>query len=1211
MRDRLPPQSNEWLDRSREIGFTFEGRTYRGYSGDTISTALWANGVRVLGRSFKYHRPRGIFSLADADCNSLLQMGAVPNVRGDTTHIEPDMCLRAVNTVGGIEKDLARFIDRLDAFLPVGFYYKAFHRPQFLYPLWERLIRRMAGLGVADPLAPGEYTPKGHAFCDVLVIGSGPSGLSAALAAAEAGAAVVLVERDPHLGGSLTLQRNNTDEGHQRLINRVLDHPKIESRTGTTACGLYADRWIALVDDRCLTKCRAGAVVVATGCEEQMAVFDNNDLPGVMLGSAAQRLLHRFAVRPFHRGVVVTANSDGYRVALDLVQTGVEVTAIADLRPEGDSSTAADHASREGIPIYRGHAVVEAVPAKRLFGVQGALLVPLDQAGRPNATGSRRVDCDGIAMSTGWVPRDQLIRQAGGVMAHEPTLQQPVPAELPPGIFAAGRANGYHDLDARIADGGRAGAAAAAIIGFVAPAPRNWHNKSLTRPTSPVSHPYPVYSHDAGTKSFVDLDEDVSLRDIEQAVAEGFDSAELLKRYTTVGMGPSQGKHSNLLALRILERLGKHDLASDSQTTARPFWTPVPLKHLAGRRFSPIRRTPLHDIHKALQAEYLHAGPWLRPEYYAVDGLDADEAVTGEIRNVRERVGVIDLGTLGKIELRGLDAVVFLERIYTNRFANLAVGKLRYGLSCDEQGVVIEDGVVARVAEDVFYLTTTTTGIATFYRELQRWLLIWGLRVELVNLTTAITALNLAGPRARRVLARISDIDCGAKPMPYLGYREGAVAGARARVMRIGFVGEWGYELHVPAAMGVYVWQELLRAGEPDGIRPFGVAALRLLRLEKGHVIVGQDTDAMSHPFELGMGWAVDMDKPFFVGQRTLRVLQRQESSRRLVGFQLAAGYDDHRPGEGDLILNQGELLGRVTSFGYSQAKQRYVGLAFVPPNLGNPGTPFEITVDRATRVPARVVELPFYDRDSERQKHCVELSPEQVEDANTAAPRRSAIDSLHRRYATNFIEFHRMELPADFGDAAGERRAVKRLALADKSAFPKFGIRLIADGDAPTNASTLELPSEIFGVVRTASQYLVMRSGLHEYLVEAAGAQPVEFLQLHREIEQNRDGFHLFSLDESGFVITGSEARALLLQVCAHPFSEPEPKLVMTQVAGVQARILYEHVDDVAVFYLWCDDGYAHYLWQQLQSIVEEMSGRVVGLTAVLPLCCERHSSR
>ena len=964
---RLPPQPGEWIDRNRPISFRFEGQHCQGFAGDVISSALWANDVRMLGRSFKYHRPRGIYSLAGHDANALFEDAQSTNIRGDLVALQRGMDLYAVNTAGNLANDRLGFVDRFSKFMPVGFYYKAFHTPRSLFPYYEKQIRKIAGLGSIHSDQRVHATPKDYAFCELLVVGSGPAGLSAALAAADQGVDVLLVDENPRLGGSFTWQwagDQNARSVCEELVSKVAAHEHVTVRRGTQVAGCYADLWIALVDNRRLTKLRARAMVVATGCMEQPAVFGNNDLPGVMLASAAQRLVQLYAVKPFQRCVVLTANKDGYRAALDLQHVGVDVAAMVDFRSEKDLKSDATLAEQAGIRVLSQSAICEAVSGPGRKSIRGAVVSPLDASGVFSTGPRQTIDCDGIVLSVGWAPSGGPLYQAGARFRYEPVVEQFVPDSLPPGVFASGRVKGIFPLEDQISDGRHAGTAAAQALGK--------YTGEVPNPLVPVgpapSQPYPIFPHEK-KKNFIDLDEDVHLADLVNAHQEGYDNIELMKRYTTVGMGPSQGKIANMNAVRVLARLNQRSIDETGTTTSRPFHQPVSLEHLAGRRFHPLRRSPLHHWHQSKSAFFFHAGTWLRPEYYAVDGRTREESILEEAQHVRNGVGLIDVSTLGKIEVAGPDACRFLERIYTGRFTKQEVGRLRYALACDELGIVIEDGVIARLAEDRFYVTATTSGANSFFQEMQRWAMIWEMDVVLINATAQLASFNVAGPASREVLATVTDMDLSPEGFPYLGVRTGRVAGVRATLLRVGFVGELGYEIHVPVGYGLALWQTLFDAEASVSIRPFGVEAQRLLRLEKGHLIVGQDTDALTNPYEANLAWAVGRKKEFFVGQRSLQVMAQRPINRKLVGFTMARDFTGPYPQECHLFVEENELVGRVTSFSRRSTLGHPVGLAFLRPDIAVAGRKVSIRVDRGTQVEAEVVPTPFYDPEDLKQK--------------------------------------------------------------------------------------------------------------------------------------------------------------------------------------------------------------------------------------------------
>lgn len=956
---RLDSHRDEWIDRTRALSFVFEGKQYHGYGGDTISSALAAAGAPYLGRSFKYHRRRHILSFANHDSNILFQVDGVPNVRGDVVLLRDGMHVSAVNTFGGLNRDKARILDRCARWLPVGFYYKAFHTKR-LFPRWERMFRSLTGLGTVSLDAPRQTSAKRYGFCDVLVLGGGPSGLAAALEAAAAGARVVLVNEGFRLGGSGIGLQDGEHRATQQLVKAVSNAPGITVFRATVAAAYYADHWVALAGERHLTKMRAQAVVFATGVIEQPAVFRNNDLPGIMLASGALALVLRYRVAPGRRVVIIAGNLEAYRICVELHSQGVHVAAIVDLRevPEGDESAPACAAL--GVSVLRSHAPYQAVAGDdgRVAAVDVA---PLDGSGRVETAKRRRIECDAILMSVGWAAASQLFLQAGGTTRFSASLQQFVPEDLASGTFAAGRLNGVYDFESRVADGARAGSQAAAHAGRGTPSAA-----AVVRATRVPSHRFPIIDHPAG-KNFVDFDEDLQVKDLENAAQEGFDSSELLKRYSTVGMGPSQGKHSNMNALRILARVRGVGVEQLGLTTSRPMYHPVPLKLLAGRGFNAERRTPVDAAHESLGAVWMPSGSWRRPEYYAVSGESRAQSIDAEVQAVRTRAGLIDVGTLGKIEIYGPQAGLFLDRVYAGKFSDLGVGLTRYGLMLDESGVVIDDGVIARLAPEMFYFTTTTGGSATVFRELARLNALWGLDCSLVNVTGHRAAFNFAGPLSRGLLQRLTDMDLGQAAFPFLAVRCGQVAGVTARLMRVGFVGELGYEIHVAAGDGAALWQALQAAGPAHDVRPFGVEAQRILRLEKGHFIVGQDTDGLTDPFEAGASWAVNMQKPFFVGQRSLRILKARGPRQRLVGIEIL---DPARmPKECHLVIEQGTIAGRITSVIHSRTLNKAIGLAMLAPELAGTRGDIEIRGDHGEMVKARITATPFYDPRNLRQR--------------------------------------------------------------------------------------------------------------------------------------------------------------------------------------------------------------------------------------------------
>jgi sarcosine oxidase, subunit alpha len=960
---RISFKSGEWINRNKEITFTFEGEAFTAFEGDTITSALWAAGQKVLGRSFKYHRPRGILSLANHDVNVLMTDGADTNIRADVVEVKDGMVLEAVNTIGGVKKDKNSYVDSISPLLPVGFYYKAFHTPRKLFPFWERMIRKAAGLGVVNFNYPRILKRKRHTHCDLLVIGAGPTGLTAAYEAAKAGLDVTIVDENRHLGGSLSYDYGGDKQTAlylAELSKKIEGLSNVIVRTSAYAAGYYPDHLIPIVEEGGMTKIRAKAVIVASGAFEQPPVFRYNDLPGVMLGSAAQRLIYRYGVKPCNNGIVLTANDYGYRVALDLIEAGTKVLAVVDLRTGTQSGSQVQALAKQGVKIYSGHCVYETLAVADKSQVRGAVICPYDDKNGVALTQNKfTLECDGIVMSAGWAPAGALLYQAGTVMQFDDQLQQFVPSRLPTGVFAAGKVNGIFELGQRVCDGVRAAGEALQYLGKgskneVIETKVEKHNGA-----SP-SHAYPMVPHPKG-KNFVDFDEDIQIKDFENAAKEGFDNIELMKRFTTVGMGPSQGKHSNMNAIRILAKIRGLPVEKIGTTTSRPFYHPTPMGHLGGRGFHPHRLTPLHDWHAANGAVFTDIGAWKRAAYYLQKGQTKEDAIQTEALAVRNAAGIIDGSSLGKIEVHGPEAALFLERFYTGKYANQKQGTWRYTLLLDEAGVILDDGLACRVAEDLFYLCTGTANAATVYREMQRYLQLWQLNVGLVNVTGAFGVINIAGPLAGEILSSQTQINLSPESFPLGHFHEALVANIQTKVIRVSFVSAMTCELHIPMKQIPQVWEALISAGKRYGLLPFGSDTQRLLRLEMGHAIPGVDTDGLTNPFEIGAEWAIKMDKPFFVGQRSLAILSKKPVKKQLVAFTLDANYRGEMPLECNLVIENGDIAGRVTSISYSKFVDCMIGLAYVLPSKKAVGSIFTIRTDNGSLVNATVLEPPFF----------------------------------------------------------------------------------------------------------------------------------------------------------------------------------------------------------------------------------------------------------
>jgi sarcosine oxidase subunit alpha len=925
---RLPEAPSQVIQRDKVLRFSFDGQVYSAYEGDTIASALAAAGVTTFTRSFKYHRRRGLLCVSGRCPNCLVRVGDQPNVRACRTPVSAGMVVTSQHAWPSLKRDMMSLLQRVSRFLPVGFYYKTFMHPHALWPTYERVIRRAAGLGRVDPESRPQHPAKVYHHADVVVIGGGAAGLSAAQAAAQAGARVIVLETESAPGGHLRW----TLSGGYPLPSLE----NVEVMSNTTAIGIYDDLWIGAMSGEQLIKLRARALVVATGAYDLPLPFENNDLPGVMLGSGALRLARLWGVQPGSRAVVVSAQRRGLQTALELRALGVEVAAVIDARARPDLDLMSQLATA-GIMVRTETVITKALGRDRVQGVE--------ISGTPG-----KVDCDLIVICADQAPANELLFQAGAKLAWDAEIGAFMPSELPPGVFAAGSVVGVQDAE----DGYLAGRRAAHAAGCTEDAPVESGPNSQRERAVYASYPLRPSQHDV-----VCWCEDVTSKDIRQSIAEGYDSIELLKRYSTISMGPCQGKMCGVNAMRLVAQMTGQSVEATGTTTSRPPVEPVAMDSLAGRVMEPVRVSPVHAWHISHHAHLINAGLWKRPEHYGDP--------VAEVLAVRERAGIIDVSTLGKLHISGPDAVPLLERLYTNRWQNLAVGRVRYGLMVNDEGVVMDDGTTARLADDLYYMTTTSSGASGVYEWIEWWLQSgWSFDVQVVNITEAYAAFNVAGPRARDVIASLTDLDVSREAFPYLHVRQATVAGAPAIILRIGFTGELSYEIHVPSGYGAHVWQALIDAGEAVGMVPFGMEAQRILRLEKGHILVGQETDALTNPFEANMGWAVKPDKDDFLGKPSL-VTQADGVEKRLVGFEMVDGVI---PEEMNQIVRQRpgglDIIGRVTSVRRSPSLKKIIGLCWLPAEMAASGQTFTVRV-RGELHTGRVVDVPFYDPDGSR----------------------------------------------------------------------------------------------------------------------------------------------------------------------------------------------------------------------------------------------------
>ncbi len=736
VKNRLSPGPGEIINRQESFSFSFDGRSYQAHPGDTIASALAAAGVKVFSRSFKYHRPRGLMCCAGHCPNCLVQVADEPNVRACIRPVDAGMNIRPQNAWPSLKRDMMSLTSLGDRFLPAGFYYKAFIRPQFLWPTFEKMLRRAAGLGKVNPdTQPGRYD-KQYLNADVAVVGGGPSGISAALAAASEGARVLLIDENPALGGHLRFASARRELPLARLMNEIKQAQNLSVHLNTTVLGWYEDNWLSAARADRLFKIRAGSVIFATGAYEQPLLFDNNDLPGVMLGGAVQRLLNQYGVAPGRNVLVITANDDGWNVAADLQAAGIDVVAVIDERRPVNSPLIPQVTS-EGLAIYWSHTILAAAGSGQ---VKMAIIAQLDEHGQIMPGTKKDVACDLITVSVGWAPANGLIYQANGKLGFDHKRAEFLPRSLPEGVFVAGRVAGTHKLSIQLREGGLAGREAAAFLELgEMPADDERAAIKADKKVEPRRTSSLVYVP-GKKKQFLCFCEDVTKVDLDQSLAEGYDTLELLKRYSTISMGPCQGKMCSLNTIHLCARANGQTIEETGTTTARPPMIPVSLGVLAGQNMEPERISPVHQWHLNRGAKMMVAGLWKRPEHYG----DPET----EVLAVRQQVGLLDVSTLGKYRLNGPGVPDLLDRIYVNKWQKLAVERIRYGLMCSDEGIILDDGVTARVANQEWYMTTTSSGAASIYEWIQWWMQSgWGDGVIISDLTEVNAALTWLGQR--------------------------------------------------------------------------------------------------------------------------------------------------------------------------------------------------------------------------------------------------------------------------------------------------------------------------------------------------------------------------------------------------------------------------------------------------------------------------------
>ncbi|SDC93506.1 sarcosine oxidase subunit alpha family protein [Ruegeria marina] len=1008
MSTRLAKQGR-LIDRSKQVTFTFNGTTMRGFQGDTLASALLANDQMMMGRSFKYHRPRGVVASGAEEPNALVGLGEgtrfEPNQRATTTELFDGLKAASQNHWPNLDFDIGAVNTYLSRFLPAGFYYKMFiHPAPFWKHVYEPIIRRSAGLGKAPDkeLVDADTYEHFHVHTDILVIGGGVAGLQAAKVAAASGARVLLIEQTAHWGGRApvdggTIDGLSPEDWVSRTLAELEAMDNVTLRPRTMGAGVY-DHGYALGYERVadhtpgvpgprhrLWRIRAKQIVSATGAIERPLSFAGNDVPGVMLAGAMRDYVVNWGVTPGQRVVVATNNDDAYRTAIILKKAGVDVLRILDARKEGGGALA-DEARALGIRVDPGRAIAKVKGGKR---VKKILICNQDGVG-----GAREeLECDAVAMSGGWSPVVHMWSHCGGKLIWDRANAhfRPDPDRPPLGadgkgfVVAAGSANGPLSLDQVMADADAAGKVAAKSAGFTPKRTKAPEGAAEAENAMKAVWLMPANAEiQLRMKSWLDFQNDVKVSDVQLAAREGYESVEHTKRYTTLGMATDQGKLSNINGLAILADALNADIPQVGTTTFRPPYTPISMGAIGGEArgevFQPVRKTPIYDWSNANGADWEPVGQWRRPFAYVRPGESVHDAVNREVKNTRENLGLLDASTLGKLIVKGPDAGKFLDMLYTNMMSTLKPGKCRYGLMCSENGFLIDDGVVARIDEDTFLCHTTTGGAERIHGHMEEWLQTewWDWKVYVANVTEQYAQIAVVGPKARKVLEKLNakaggGMDLSAEALPFMEWRDGRIGEFDARAYRISFSGELSYEIAVPASQGLAFWEALVDAGKEFGVMPYGTECLHILRAEKGFIMIGDETDGTVIPQDLGLGWAISKKKDDYLGKRAQERSHMADRDRwKLVGLETVDGSvlpdGAYAVGEGVNANGQRNMIGRVTSTYYSANLGRGIAMGLIQHGPDRMGEIVEFPGTDGKVYKAKIVDPVFYDKEGAKQ---------------------------------------------------------------------------------------------------------------------------------------------------------------------------------------------------------------------------------------------------
>ena len=990
------------IDRRKPINFLFNSKKMIGYEGDSLAASLLANDQILVGRSFKYHRPRGIVASGAEEPNALINLGEggsfEPNARATTTETFDGMVAVSQNHFPSLEFDVGAINSKLSQFLPAGFYYKMFIHPRsFWKHIYEPFIRKSAGLGKAPKDRDLDKYEHYYHHCEVLVVGGGIAGIQAAKSAAASGVRVMLVEQTAHWGGravvdGVVIDNIAAEEWIKGALSELSVMDNVVIRNRTQGSGVY-DHGYALGYERIsdhtpgdsrprhrLWRIRCKQIIVATGAIERPLSFAGNDIPGVMLAAAVRDYVVNYGVSPGDRTVIVTNNDDAYRTAIVLKDAGLDIPLIIDARPKG-GGILMDQAIAAGIRVETGRGIAKVKGGKRVTGVSIC-----SQAGE--GAELEEISCDVVAMSGGWSPVVHLWSHCGGKLFWDSSKAMfcPDPKHPPLGVDGEGMvrvvgvANGHLGSAAVLIDANEQGSVAAVAAGGKTKKLKAAHcNNSVESPMLPVWLMPQGANYGLRSKSWLDFQNDVKVIDVQLAAQEGFESVEHTKRYTTLGMATDQGKVSNINGLAVLSKSLNMDIPDVGTTTFRPPYTPISMASLAGEAraefFQPIRKTPMHDWHESNGADWEPVAGWRRVYAYVQPGETTKQSVNREVLNTRKNLGFLDASTLGKIIVKGPDAGKFLDMMYTNMMSNLKVGRCRYGLMCSENGFLSDDGVVARIDDGTWLCHTTSGGADRIHAHMEEWLQTewWNWKVWTINLTEQLAQIAIVGPNSRKVIEKLGGMDVSPEALPFMAWADGNIGGISCRAYRISFSGELSYEIALPANQGLQFWEMLIDAGAEFGAMPYGTECLHVMRAEKGFIMIGDETDGTVIPQDLGLSWAVSKKKDDFLGKRAQqRSFMDNDNRWQLVGLETLDGsvLEDgaYAIASGKNANGQTNTQGRITSTYYSPTLKKGIAMGLVHNGPSRVGEVISFTKIGTSPVEAKIVSPIFFDPEGEKQ---------------------------------------------------------------------------------------------------------------------------------------------------------------------------------------------------------------------------------------------------